>query len=86
MFRKKKKNYSRVLERLEEHNLEKFISSFKRSRVHDRILLQTKECGLGFQMEKKMCGIALFASNGRGTHIGFEKSNFENCLEANSFP
>jgi predicted nuclease of restriction endonuclease-like RecB superfamily len=34
----------------------KVISSFKRSQVHDRILLRTNECGLGFQM-KKMCRV-----------------------------
>ena len=63
----------------------KVFSSFERSRVHDRILLQANECGLGFQMKKKCVGLP-FASFGRGTHIGFEESNFENCLEANSFP
>ena len=57
-FEKWEKNYSRVLERLEEHNLEKFISSFKRSRIHDWISLRTNECGLGFQNEKKMCRVA----------------------------
>ena len=36
--------------------------------------------------EEKLCRIALFASFGRGIHIGFEESNFENCLEANCFP
>ena len=36
--------------------------------------------------EEKLCRIALWPHFGRGNHIWFEESNFENCLEANCFP
>ena len=32
----------------------KFISSFKKSRVYDRISLRANTCGLGFQMKKNV--------------------------------
>ena len=47
---------------------------------------EQKKIGVRVSNEKKLCRIALFASFGRGNHIGFEESNFENCLEANCFP
>ena len=85
-FEKWEKNYSRVLERLEEHNLEKNLFRVSKRVGYTIEYRYELTYVVRISNEEKLCRIALFASFGRGNHIGFEESNFENCLEANSFP
>ena len=82
----KKKKISRVLERLEERNLEKFYFEFQKESGIRSNIVTSYHMWLGFSNEEKLCRIAFLPHLGRGIHIGFEESNFENCLEANCFP
>ena len=81
-----RKKYSRVLERLEEHNSEKNL--FRASKRVGYTIEYRYELTnvVRVSNEEKLCRIALLPHFGRGNHIWFEESNFENCLEANCFP
>jgi hypothetical protein len=53
-----RKNYSRVLERLEERNLEKFYFEFQKESGIRSNIVTSYHMWLGFSNEEKLCRIA----------------------------